>query len=52
MIYEQNISPEVLSENLHELYKVAISTHAIDSSADKTFMADFQRLLESTLTET
>jgi hypothetical protein len=28
------------------LYKVAVSPHAIDLSNDKTLMADFQRLLE------
>ncbi|KAG1894509.1 uncharacterized protein F5891DRAFT_984997 [Suillus fuscotomentosus] len=49
MIYTPMISSRTTAEDLHGLYSVTLSLHATDSSDDRALMADFQRLLESTL---
>jgi hypothetical protein len=52
MIYKLNINFRITSEGIHGLYKVTISPHATDLSADKTLVVDFHRVLQSTSIDT
>jgi hypothetical protein len=49
MIYKEKISYRVASENYDGLYRVTASSHATDSSDNKTPIVDFQRLVEPTM---
>jgi hypothetical protein len=46
------ISPLITRESYYGLYKITISLNTSDLSDDTTRMADFQRLVESTLMDT